>query len=329
MAAPPAGTLVFSGLGQFPLKFYDPDGTQRTPPTSDPEAGDGVRGVIFLQNGKLATLGGFPAVPTIPAQSTGTAIFAADFDSAVQCAVTAGRGAARDDAGRFYGSSGSTIRRYDDTGASLASWTVASTVNNLAVNGAGTIAYYTLVTSTTVVRAWDLVGNTDLGTFHTLGVGESFVSSFCNLICIGDEVFIGTDMSSGSGEVRRYNSSGVLQGSPYALAGTNAAVVVLTEGQTPDTFWVCYYNSAVSTWSGVTVSEIDIATGTVLNTFEPEDGEFNYDFSFCVLPGDAAPPVNLITDMAVIGTTKFNNDGKAFAWDDDGNILATLVPPGA
>lgn len=42
-----------------------------------------------------------------------------------------------------------------------------------------------------------------------------------------------------------------------------------------------------------------------------------------------AAPVSLFTDLAVFGTHKPTNDGKAFAWDADGNVLGSVTPPGA
>lgn len=315
MATPPLGTIIFSGSNE-PFLFYSPTGVPITPPVSNPDADSVLTGIISLSNAKVAvTSGGAPTFPT-----TGDGLFAADFLSVVQCATGANghplSSISRDGSGFFYGVNSQFLFKYDDTGAQLQSWDLGATNTTVvAVNNEGTIAYYARNTSNTIVRMWDLVGNVSLGNLVTLAGAIVTASARCNNIFVHPDtgnIFIGWG-GTAFNYIRQYTPAGALV-QTYTLVDVNNgnSILGISPGYTEDTFWVNYYNNHFLTYSEVTISEFDIASGAVLNTFEPEDGTFGFDNPFCVYGIDPGVPPLVIsylwTKISGPGTVVFSDN---------------------
>jgi len=261
------------------------------PTLANPECGAGCDGIVALSKGGYAVVGG--NTPNFGATGTGT--FSSDFRTTVNSAAGAngyaGLGIGRDGAGRFYtaGSSGGShwIFRYSAAGVQTQSWNVGGAAGShpvrLAVNAAGTIAYFIRFSDATVVQAWDLVGNVSLGTFTT----EAGAKHYSSLVtCPNGDVIIGWQRSGAtSGYVKHYNSVGSLLYT-YTLTGTNTDPTWVTNGRTPTSIWVAHYDSALTTFSTIRVVEIELGTGTVLHSFVPEDGSFEFDGAFAVVSAD-------------------------------------------
>lgn len=308
MATIPAGSLLFSGFGDATAKFLSPDGVDLGDPDSGPlQLDKSCDGIVYLPGadnhvpmvggGDIFTPGG-PKFPT-----TGVGIFASDFATWVEGGTGAHgfpqRSMARDDAGHFYGTKdvGPYIMQYTADGTQTGVWGPLAfgntAANVLAVNAAGTRAYYSAagsIASDNNIYAWDLSGNADLGVFTT--ESTFFVSAFCSMTCVGSELIVGWSKTATNGYLKRYNASGVLQAT-YTLTGTAATPIVLTPGLDDTSIWVNYYNSDLATFSGVTISEIELATGDVLHTFAPEDGTFEFDSPMCVVMVASTPPGTL------------------------------------
>lgn len=310
MATPPFGTLVFSGFGDDPFEFRDIDGNVVAPPASNPDGGSGVTGIVGLSTGKVCVVGG--NIPNFG--TTGVGIFAIDWLSSVEAAASPfpGIGIARDDNDNFYGirNATSVLYQYDALGNQTDNWTLTgANVFAFAVNGAGTICYYVLAAARDTVLGWDLNTNLSLGTITT-EVGFRVLSNSVYSDTNGD-LFVGWDRTAaGTGYVKRYNSTGTLQ-QTYTLTGSGQAPICVTNGLTEETFWVCFYNNDSITSSGVTVVELNIVSGLAVQApFDPEDGAFQFDASFCVI-GFAEPPPDvtyLWTKVSGPGTVTFDDD---------------------
>jgi hypothetical protein len=97
----------------------------------------------------------------------------------------------------------------DDTGATVNSWTLSSTsIRGLAANLAGTILYYVLGTTSTVVKRWDLtldVAMSDLAA----GVTNYFAA---DMLVLDDDSIIVLFFNSGLGNfiIKRYDATGAV-----------------------------------------------------------------------------------------------------------------------
>lgn len=285
MATPPFGTLCFSGWGDDPFEFRNVNGGVVAPPASNPIAGSGCDGIVSLSNGRICVVGGnSPNFGT-----TGVGIFSTDFLTPTQFLTSPfpGVGISKDDSDNFYGVRSATRILYKYTAAGtqtvVTAAMAATSINAFTVNGAGTICYFVLTASRDTIRAWDLVGNVSLGVITT-ETGFQATGNNCLYSDTNGDLFVGWDrVAAGTGYVKRYNSTGVLQ-QTYTLPGTSQTPICITAGLTPRTFWVCYYNASSITSSGVTVIEFNILTGIQVQApFDPEDGAFQFDASFAVL----------------------------------------------
>lgn len=319
MATPPFGTLCFSGWGDDPFEFRDVDGNVVAPPASNPIAGSGCDGIVSLSDGKVCVIGG--NAPNFG--TTGVGILSVDFATPTQFLTSPFPGTciARDTVDNFYGVRNATriLYKYNAAGTQTAvtSAMAASTISAFAVNGAGTICYFVLSASLDTIRGWDLIGDTDLGVITTETGYRANGNNGLYSDAAGD-LFVGWDkVAAGDGYVKRYNSTGTLQ-QTYTLGGTSQTPICVTNGVNEDTFWICFYNASVSTFSGVTVAEFDVVSGSVLHTFDPEDGSFQFDASFCVLGFqtiDEVPPqwrsalVHSALASSLWETTGTNNTG--------------------
>ncbi len=307
----PAGSLAFSGFGAAPIKFHAPDGTTLVVPASTPSTPPNCNGLLaFSALSYVACIAVYADGP-----NSGVRVFASDFSTLIDFPISsspspldsdATRSIARDNSGHFYGGGGGepgNIYQYDPHGF-VTGWSglnlhggLTSNIPIIAVNGAGTIAYYAPFISTgthrpTSVYAWSLAGSgSDLGLFASESGFD--LLGFNSLLALGNgEVLIGWEKSSTPGFVKHYSAAGALLHT-YTLAGTNAAPSVLTPGITDTSFWVSYYDASVTTASGVRIVEIRIADGAILHSFTPDDGAgFEYDGPFTVITADIGTPVS-------------------------------------
>jgi hypothetical protein len=125
------------------------------------------------------------------------------------------------------------------------------------------------------------------------------------LVLRNNEVLVGWDKNAaGEGYVKHYSEAGALLHT-YALPGTNTRPLFLVPGIDDTSFYVSYTNSALGTFTRVTVSNIEVATSTVLNTFNPDDGDdFGYDWSFevvrvAIAGGGTPPSITCPDDIAI------------------------------
>lgn len=288
----PIGTVVLDVNSEGFLRFFTPAGVQLTTPTSNPQTGISGTGMISLTDGRLCIAGG--GAPDFPISDCG--IYADDFLSLIESPFPAGIGSAsrsiaRDDNGFWYGGGFNqgvgegTIFKYNNLAALIDHYKVTVGIDDafpIAVNGAGTIAYYTLDSDHLVVLAWDLVGDASLGTFASNAGYRCAIRT--SLMCIGDDVFVAWDGIAGAtpGYVRRYTAAGAFV-QDYPTVGANSATMGLTPGVSSDSFWLTYGSSESSTYSGMTVTEFDILTGTILNTWDPEIGTENFNGAIAIL----------------------------------------------
>lgn len=332
----PIGSLVFTGFGDSDaMKFLSPSGADLGQPLSVPP-GAGIDGIVTLKPSYAYGIigGGAPDFG-----STGIGTFNSNFTFRAE-AVTGGvgKGAARDDSNHFYGGGGSgsngQIIRYDVDAADRTVYgpilpTGAGTTTSvlgLGVNGAGTIAYYCVscndpaAPTRTVVYGWSLLLNNDLGPFAVNGSGWTTDNNAIIALSNG-EVLVGWKKAATGGYVKHYSAAGTVLHT-YTLAGTNAAPTALTHGATDATFFVSYFNDDALTASGVTLTEITVATGVVVGTpFNPEDGDFEFDSAFTLV---RTPPDVLAAPTGDPGTTKvlvlhldelrFGDEGGTRGW---------------
>ncbi len=289
------GDLAFTGFGEADMQFTSPSGDARLQPSSAPNCGSGVDGIVALPtSGRVAVVGAnAPSFPT-----TGVGLYQTSFSVFIDSAAGAdgfpGFSIAADDAGQFYGVKSTSpahgrLFRYSSVGVQNGDFLLGHTLpTTCGVNGAGTIGYYSLAfPNDDTVYAWDLTGDTDLGTFKTRAsfqIAHNAILSLSN----GD-VLVGWQKTGDDGDIIHYNAAGSVLHT-YTLTGTHPAPNVLTPGLTAATIWVSYYNEDVMTSSGVTVSELTLGTGDVVNTFDPDDGDFQFDGPFCVVRSAVNPP---------------------------------------
>ncbi len=284
-AAVPAGSLAFTGFGDDPMKFLSPDGlpTLAPAPSEPVEPGSGCDGIVALTtSGRVCITGG----NTPNFGTTGIGIFNTDLTVHAQGASGAhgfgGRSIARDDSGNFYVADPTLtgyIFRYTEGGAQTGDWQVGNTPIAIAVNAAGTIAYFVEFGAQDTVKAWDLSGNTSLGTFVT---NAGFSVNHNALLCIGSDLLVGWKKAATTGYIKHYSAAAATLYT-YNPLGSVIATTVLTPGLTDFSFWCGYYDGTVSTSAGVRIVEIQVGTGAILHQFAPEDGGFQFDGSFCVL----------------------------------------------
>lgn len=300
MATIPVGSLVFSGFGDAPCKFASPAGVDLGVPASAPwignsDGGGGCEGIVQLDTGEICATGSsgdvdpFNTVLAYSSQfvqvggyqtlfSSGESI-ASDYSSHFLCLRRqAGAGA------------GLYLHTISPVGALLAETLLESgTFTHSGVLGISpdrTIAYYGFVGGNTVSK--NVISGPTVTTFAT-ETGYTLADN--NLLVLRNgEILIAWRKSVDVGYVKHYSAAGALLHT-YALPGTNPSPIVLTPGLTDTSFWVGYYNAAVATSSGVTIAELAIGTGTVLESFAPDDGAgFEYDGEFCVVRVVIDPP---------------------------------------
>lgn len=344
------------------MRFVSPsDGSVYAQPASNPNPGDDTNGIVALVGSNaIGIVGG--ELPNFPTNSLGTFNADGTFRAEYTGSHASGKGCARDDNDGFYSAkvngANVEITRYDADATETDFWSVAHglsfpSLRAMGVNGAGTIAYigtgpFSGPYTTADVYAVDLAGaGSWLGVFasisSTFGPQEFSENAIIGLTS-GDVIVAYKEANI----VRRYNSSGSTQAT-YSLAGA-ASPIELTHGASSTSFWVNAYSSA-TTFSGVTIYEVRVSDGTVLNSFDPEDGTFEFDSPFAVigeaigvetpttpsgipLPTPSAPQTDCApqsqTSTAVKGQAGCNYGGKGFVLEylgDWGSVPVHPDPP--
>jgi hypothetical protein len=293
------GSLAFSGYGDAPMKFHSPAGVDLGVPASNPKISPGSSGC-----GGLVTLadGTFCATFVDSGSPDLFTTYTLDNQLAGIVGGTTGVGPlsiASNYVDHYYGYlsffvGNYSLKKFDAAGALVTSFDLGfnffPSSGPIGVAPDESAAYYSKrSTASDPVRKCDLSGG--FATFAT----ETGFSLFDNAILVltNGDVLVGWKKGATNGYVKHYDSSGSLLHT-YSLSGTTPAPICLTPGLTSASFWVGYYNSALATSSGVTIAEIELGTGTVLNTFDPDDGAgFEYDGPFCVVRvaiGAVLPP---------------------------------------
>lgn len=303
----PLGTLLFSGFGDEDLQATDAAGVPVTPPVGARIGNTtGITGGLNGCTGFLAISGTqFFVVGTsyneFPNQIVEAILDATLLGYVIAVPNTAPpyvstgqtSGASMDAAGNAYWLS-DDINKTTPLGVQTVVGTglTGSFANGrLGVNQAGTIAYYAKSTDAAVSR-WDL--QTDLALSDLVSVtggGGHKIGAIC--VLSDDTILVGWDVGTSGATVVRYDAAGAVL-TTYTLPDTYdratwiAAAVDLTTGAVvSDRFVVAYYSSAAG--YGVTVAEVETATGTVLSSFATPAGTFEWDGPFALSRELATP----------------------------------------
>lgn len=297
--ATPEGTLAFSGYGDSVMQFALPDGTLLGPPPSNPWIGTsggsgGCKGIVALDDGTICVTGAESPAPdfecTFAWDPTFTTILG--FDAALVTSIACNY------ADHFYGvwinsigANPSKIYKFDNTGTKVSDWTIDAfgntTVRHLGMAPDESFAYYGRANTDTVTKR-DL-GGASSSTFTT-ETGYKLNANLTNSILVlrDGQILIAWQSASGGGTgyVKRYNAAGTLQAT-YTLPGTAPSPRVLTPGLDDTSFWISFAcTESAAAYSNVKVAELQVSDGTVLNSFIPEDGTFEFDGPFCVTRED-------------------------------------------
>ncbi len=282
------GSLAFSGFADSAMKFMSPAGVLQADPANSPtlaQGGSGCQGLVQIPGGDgtycIAGNGGTYASFTYDSQ------FAAVKGGA---SSTLSWSIASNYAGHFYtyltpAAGNYFIKKYDATCALIASYdmgfTYFPTAGALAVAPDGSAAYYSKRrTSSDPIRKCDMAGG-----FANLITKANYKLFDNALLCLpnGNLLAAWTSNTGAAGVVEQFDSAGTLVSTVVTLAAGESPICI-TPGLTPsETFWMSTYKSGVSTFSGVRVYEINIATGDIVNYFDPNVGTFEFDGPFCVV----------------------------------------------
>lgn len=286
---PCAGDLLFSGYGDSPVKALSPNGAA----------------LALTNTPTLSTTGGCGGIATIPSGSIGVAgvtVLDGGFDLGAVVAYTPLLGLAGFTSGespcwsiaatasKFY-----TLRSDIVTNTEVLEFNSAGTITDRIDLGeiASGLPYTVLGVRFDAGKVYFGKGNgsvvkvRDVGGASTSTFVDESASSYQliqNSIVVlpNGQVLVGWH-KSGQGIIRRYSTAGATLAT-YTPSSTDAFPVCVTLGRPNGTsFWVSYYTTNAATFSGVRVEEYDVASGSVLNSIDPEDGTFEFDGPFCVL----------------------------------------------
>lgn len=307
------GDLAFAGFGSTALKVYTETGlnTGLTRTDVDP-AGSSCSGIVQLDSGQVGVSGvdsGAPNFYTFRGLTSDYQTEAGGYSS------TAQRSIASNYSDKFYTiveTPAGTLKRLTltTTGTLSATDTLETGWSSpsyaaLGVSPDGASSYYChFNTADAPIRK-------NNSTWVTAPSGGRVKANAILVLRSGD-VLIGWSFASATGYVRHYSDAGALLYT-YTLTGTNPGPVVLTPGIDDTSFWLSYARSDLSTYSGVTVAEIEIGTGTVLNTFNPENGTFDFDGPFCVMRA------------TIVGTTAESKLGRFLTTGNTGNDMGGAI----
>lgn len=287
-----AGTLLFSGFGDTPVKFLSSGGLPVTAP-NNPQFGEGgCGGLAVLDDGTIGVTGVGDNTTYLLVRAYTSDLASYGGDTPVAAVTSIARGATS-----FYGCLRTLIgtpevhlQEYSAAGAivattGLAEDTLGPTV--IGVSSDGNLVYFAKCRGS----GWDYVKVRNIsGASTSTFVTETGYHIKDNgiLVLKDGTVLIGWCKSATVGFVRHYSAAGATLHT-YSLVDPSAAPVVLTPAVNDASFWVSYYHSAATTFSGVTVQQIMVSNGGIMNDFDPEDGSFEFDGPFCVTRATIEP----------------------------------------
>ena len=290
----PVGSLAFTGYGDVTMEFKAPDGTALATPPGPPNivGGGATPRIVALNNGKLAISGCSGPSPTFYTGYTLNDQYVTQLGTLSAFDYNAYDIASGFANNHFYiwDKYVRDVQEFDDTCTLITTHDTGETTGtiwHLAVVSDESAAYWinSGAGSRDIFKS-DLAGNV---TTFLSATGTYFTQAGALLALPNGDLLFGPN----GGFVYRYNSSASFQAA-YTLAGGFSAgdgPICLTPGLDPTTsFWVSYYRNDIgATPNDITVAEIQISDGTVLNTFNPTSGGFLYDGPFCVVRANIGP----------------------------------------
>lgn len=313
----PIGTLAFSGFGDSDMEFRAADGSVVSAPagarigdtTGITGGTNGCGGIVSISITKYFVSGTsyneFPDQIVEAIIDTDFLGYAIAVPNSAPPYVSVGptSGAAVDASGNAYWMAEGTgseprslIRKTTPLGVVTNVGTAIASVSapnvKLGVSPDGTIAYWANYQSSAIKRH-DLVNDVPLSDLATV-TGGSGNQLFSLLVLPDGNILVGWASDNSAGAPTLYDPSGSVLHSYTGLPDTYDTATWITYAVDPatgdlvsDRFLIAYYSSAPG--YGVTVAEVETATGTVLNTFQTPNG-FEWDGPFVVTREGAIPP---------------------------------------
>jgi hypothetical protein len=231
--------------------------------------------------------------------ASGTAFYPADLTTPTYPADAIGlqQGIAFDSSGNIYSSDaigfgGMEIRKLTSAGVNVTTYTLDDwdQIYTVSVNAAGTRIYLTVLNTFNAdpakrknlkqIWVYDTTGPT-----YTQFVSDPTYSTSYNthyVVPATGDLIVAWRGTGLNGRVDRFSSSGVLlQMYTPVYNGMGVRPFVITPGLTDATFWMM---AGANNTYGTVAMEVDIASGTVRNSFDPpDDGTFDFLAPFCVL----------------------------------------------
>lgn len=298
MYIPPGSLVVVYPGDDAPLRFLSPNGDILEAPTSSPSPGEGTAGIIGVkQTVDDVVTNTFYAVcgANNPEFPTGVGLYYTDFSGTISADFASGsNGIGRDNLGNFYTCGYNTFFKYSASGEPFGELVETYTTSGngydgsitaIAVNPEGTTAYCvrsSLPGSPTVFK-WDLVNDTFDGVFFTGDVGYKIWSN--GIFCLSNgDVVIALDTGLGADPEAlsyfgHFDSSGTLL---HKYLESNIGANVVIEGLGGTSIWVSYFGGPSA--DVTTFAEIELGTGDVLRSFEPDESQgFLYGGPFALI----------------------------------------------
>lgn len=299
----PRGSLVLNNFGNGQAKFLDSSGTDLGIPASLPDLLDWDLAYLEGQSIYVANVNSGNGGKFVDDQ-----FVTLGYNFSI--AATSSNSFATDAAGNVYIITGNSpnrmIRKFDSLGVLQASYGPlgTGTWSQLAVNAAGTIAYYAIRSAAGSVRSWNLTGNVGLGIFAS-EVGTTNPNRPGSLRTLPDDsVLIGWHIAGGTDYIKRYNTAGALQNT-YTLPALASMINIALDCDTSVSpspsistqFWANYYRQP-ATDDATSFIRFRVSDGATLDQFDkPAFTPGNaYDGAFGVVRVDVGSvPVPVIT----------------------------------
>lgn len=294
------GMLLFTGFGDSPAKALSPTGV--ISPVILPQFGEGgCEGIIQMPSGNF--------VLTALLNSTSPFLCAAAYDEFLaviggDIVSTEGISKAGNNFYALRRPGTSKIFKYDDSATKLTEFSLGVSLSGdhpIGITPNGLFAYYG---DSNTVKRRDLTLNSTV-TLITGPTGFGFLTPLSILVLNNGDILVGWYKVSTDGYIGHYDSSGNLKYN-YALSGSISSPNVLTPALDQNSFWVSYYIDVGT--DTTSVSQIELVTGEVLNTFDPPDDGFEYDSPFCLYTVEPTGLTYLWTKVSGPGTVLFSDD---------------------
>lgn len=285
------GTLLFSGFGDADVKFLSPGGLPLTA-LNAPQLGEGsCSGIVALESGVIGVTGLTDTVDylLVRAYTSNLSTYVGTNTTNAVTSIHRGNGVFYAALRVILPSPELYLQSYGPDGQIVATVDLGEDTGGSSVIGVswdGNYVYFALARS----FGWDYVKRRDIGGAST--------TTFCTetgyhikdngiLVLKDGTVLVGWCKGGSVGFVRHYAADGSTLHT-YSLVDADAAPLVLTPAVNDASFWVNFYGSA-PTYSGVTVQQIMVSNGGIMNDFDPEDGTFEFDGPFCVTRASIEP----------------------------------------